>query len=100
MDKNIFETKEQMGAAAAKAGAAVLRNAIAQKGCASIIVATGASQFEMLSALVKAEGIDWSKVTMFHLDEYAVCRNTPQASQVLKEKFADKLPASLKRATP
>jgi glucosamine-6-phosphate deaminase len=34
------------------------------------VLATGASQFSMLSALVAEPGIDWSKVTMFHLDEY------------------------------
>jgi len=33
-------------------------------------VATGASQFEFLEALTSRPDIDWSRVEMFHLDEY------------------------------
>ena len=36
----------------------------------AIVAATGASQFEFLDALTAAPGIDWSRVEMFHLDEY------------------------------
>ena len=35
-----------------------------------LIAATGASQFEFLDALTGADEIDWSRVEMFHLDEY------------------------------
>ncbi len=59
-----------MGKAAAAAGAAWIRRAIADRGAATIIVATGASQFEMLEALVTEPNIDWNLVTGFHLDEY------------------------------
>lgn len=62
--------KPAIGAAAAERGAAAIREAIARHGEATIIVATGASQFDTLAHLVRAEGIDWSKVTAFHLDEY------------------------------
>jgi len=100
MEKYIFDTKNEMGTAAAAAGAAVIRKAIAEKGRANIIVATGASQFEMLSSLTKAEGIDWGKVTMFHLDEYVGMSEKHPASfrKYLKERFVDKLPAKLKAA--
>lgn len=92
MDKFIFDTKQQMGSAAAKAGAESIRKAIENKGSANIILATGASQFEMLSSLVEAEGIDWSKVSMFHLDEYIGIDISHPASfrKYLKERFADK----------
>ena len=40
-----------------------------QMEAANIILATGTSQFEILNQLI-SENIDWSKVTMFHLDEY------------------------------
>ena len=33
-------------------------------------MATGASQFDTLHTLVNYDIIDWSKVTIFHLDEY------------------------------
>ncbi len=94
MEINIYDDKKATGAAAAEAGAAVLRKAIAEDGHASIILATGASQFEMLDALVGAEGIDWSKVTAFHLDEYIGLPVGHPASfrRYLKERVQDRLP--------
>ena len=57
------------GAAAAEA-ASRIRHAIATFGRARIVVATGTSQLAFLAALVATPGIDWSKVELFHLDEY------------------------------
>ncbi|MGI5900258.1 MAG: glucosamine-6-phosphate deaminase [Christensenellales bacterium] len=59
----------EMGKAAAKKSAEILRAAIAKQGWARLVLSTGASQFEVLEHLVK-ENLDWSKVEMFHLDEY------------------------------
>lgn len=86
----VSNTKEELGKKAAIAGAQLIREAISENGEANIIVATGASQFEMLSELIKAD-IDWSKVTAFHLDEYIGIANTHPASfrKYLKERFAD-----------
>ena len=72
MNLVICKDKVTCGVEAAKFGAEKIRKAIAEQGECRIILATGASQFEMLSALLKEEGIDWSKVTMFHLDEISV----------------------------
>jgi len=86
----ISETKQILGKKAAQKGAELIRKAIHDSGRANIIVATGASQFEMLSELVK-EDIDWSLVTAFHLDEYIGISETHPASfrKFLKERFAD-----------
>ncbi len=86
----ISNTKEELGKKAAAQGAEQIRKAISQNGEANIIVATGASQFEMLSELVK-EDIDWSKVTAFHLDEYIGIPETHPASfrKYLKERFVN-----------
>jgi glucosamine-6-phosphate deaminase len=83
-------TKQEMGKKAADSGADLIRNAILKNGSANIIVATGASQFEMLSELVKAD-IDWSKVTAFHLDEYIGIPESHPASfrKYLKERFVE-----------
>src|SRR6266404_883341 len=59
-----------MGHAAAEHAARSLRQVLADAGEARIIGATGASQFEFLEALTSAPGIDWSRVEVFHLDEY------------------------------
>lgn len=93
MEISISKTKIELGKVAAKQGAELIRKAIKERGEANIIVATGASQFEMLEALVK-EDVDWSKVTAFHLDEYVGMPVTHPASfrKYLKERFVDLIP--------
>ena len=90
MEIIISENKLLLGKKAAQRGAEVIRQAIREKGNANIIVATGASQFEMLNELVR-EDIDWSYVTAFHLDEYIGLSELHPASfrKYLKERFAD-----------
>ena len=69
-----------MGRAAADHAARSLRNAISDHGYARMIAATGASQFELLEALTSLPGIDWSRVEVFHLDEYIGLSATHPAS--------------------
>jgi glucosamine-6-phosphate deaminase len=85
--------KQGLGRQAAHDGAEKIRNAIAQRGRANIIVATGASQFEMLAALLEEPGIAWSRVTAFHLDEYVGLPISHPASfrKYLWERFHRKL---------
>lgn len=59
-----------MGSEASRLGAEAIRQAITSRGRAVIIVATGASQFEVLKQLTQEPNIDWSLVMVFHLDEY------------------------------
>jgi len=66
----VFKTRAECGAAAADRGAEILKQAIADKGRASFIVATGASQFDFMKALTQQAGIEWHNTTMYHLDEY------------------------------
>jgi glucosamine-6-phosphate deaminase len=93
MKIDIFENSEAMGKAAGRAAADLLRIAIAQKGNAAIILATGTSQFEVLNQLLAETDIDWSKVTMFHLDEYIGLPDSHPASfrKYLKERFIEKV---------
>lgn len=88
MEVIISSTKAALGEAAARKGATLISNTLEEKGRASIILATGASQFEMLSELVKKD-IDWSKVIVFHLDEYIGIPITHPASfrKYLNERF-------------
>ena len=80
MNINAFETSTELGMAAAAAAAQVLKKCLAERGAARIIAATGASQFKFLEALVATPGIDWSKVELFHLDEYVGLPITHPAS--------------------
>jgi glucosamine-6-phosphate deaminase len=93
MKIEIYQTRPELGTHAAEAGAALIRSAISQSGRANIILATGSSQFEMLAALVQAPDIDWTRVTAFHLDEYAGMPMDHPASfrRYLKERFVDRL---------
>jgi glucosamine-6-phosphate deaminase len=90
----ICESVKDLGRRAADDAAGRLRGAIAERGEASLIVATGASQFEVLAALVAAEGIGWSRVTGFHLDEYLGLPMSHPASfrRYLKERLVDRVP--------
>jgi glucosamine-6-phosphate deaminase len=93
MEIRVFDTKAELGAAAATRAAEVLRGAIARDGHARAIAATGASQFEFLDALTVAEGIDWSRVELFHLDEYVGLPESHPASfrRYLKERLVERV---------
>lgn len=84
----------ELGESAGKTAADLIRTTIAKKGEANIILATGASQFETLKQLIIEKDIDWSKVNMFHLDEYIGLPETSGASfrKYLKERFLSKVP--------
>ena len=92
MRVKVFETKQEMGKAAAEKAARILINTIWEKGEAVFVVATGVSQFEFLENLISIPSIDWPKTTMFHLDEYIGIPETHQASfrKYLKERLIDK----------
>jgi glucosamine-6-phosphate deaminase len=94
MDVKIMPDKVSMGKAAATAGAEHIRRALGERGAANIIVATGASQFEMLAALVAEPRINWNRVTGFHLDEYVGLPISHPASfrGYLWQRFVSKLP--------
>lgn len=65
-----FPDTDQMSAAAASHAAAVLRSKLSSRQCVRILVATGASQLRFLQYLTKEPSVDWSRVELFHLDEY------------------------------
>ncbi len=93
MERFVFSSVTEMGVAAGVQAAGEIRAVIEAKGQSNIFLATGASQFEVLKNLVAAEGIDWSKVVMFHLDEYIGIGKQHPASfrKYLKERFADQV---------
>lgn len=94
MNIHIHKNAAELGKAAGAEAARLIRNAIAAKGTASIILATGASQFATLEQLVLEKDIAWHKVTMFHLDEYIGLPITHPASfrKYLQERFLAKVP--------
>ncbi|MDF2815324.1 MAG: nagB [Paenibacillus sp.] len=95
MNVQVKETAEQLGAEAANKAAVIIRDRITQQGYARIVLSTGASQFTFLEAL-KEQDVDWSKVEMFHLDEYVDLPETHPASfrKYLKERFLSYAPVA------
>ncbi len=66
---SIYRTNEAMGEAAAEEAADTIRRVIQERGEANTIFATGNSQLTFLQALREMD-VDWSKVNVFHMDEY------------------------------
>jgi len=64
-----FPTRADMGRAAGEHAAQAINAALASRGAARVILASAPSQDETLATLITAP-IDWSRVTIFHMDEY------------------------------
>jgi glucosamine-6-phosphate deaminase len=66
----IFARLEVLAQAAAQAAQAHLQSALASNGSAAVVLAAAASQVKFLAALVDLDDVDWSRITLFHMDEY------------------------------
>jgi glucosamine-6-phosphate deaminase len=82
-----------MGEAAAAQAAQIIQQAIAERGRARIIVATGNSQIESIEALTGRSDVDWKNVDVFHLDEYVNLPPTHPSSFVhwIQTRLVDKV---------
>lgn len=92
MEIRICKDRYELGKSAAAYTAALINQTIEEKGSARIALSTGASQFDTIAALIE-EKVDWSRVEMFHLDEYMDLPETHPASfrLYLREKFTSKV---------
>lgn len=66
----IYQTNQELGQAAAEKASDVIQRAIRERGVANLILATGNSMLTFLAALRVDHSIDWSRVNIFHMDEY------------------------------
>lgn len=89
---SVHQDSETLGKHAAEEAASWIGECIAEKGAARVVLSTGASQFDFFKHLVQLP-IDWTKVEMFHLDEYIGLPETHPASfrKYLKERFVSKV---------
>ncbi len=72
-DKMVVSTADntaEMAAAAAARAAVQLRDSIDARGSANAMFATGNSQLGFIDKLVSIGDVDWSRVVMFHMDDY------------------------------
>jgi glucosamine-6-phosphate deaminase len=66
----VYATQAEMSEAVALEVQQIFREALDRQGSAAAILATGNSQIQFLARLVALGGVDWSRVTLFHMDEY------------------------------
>lgn len=92
LNLKVYKDETSAGAASAVFVAEKLKEVITKKGRANLILATGASQFTFLEAVKKLD-VDWSKITVFHLDEYKGLPETHPASfrKYLKERIINEV---------
>ena len=88
----ICDDAKTLGQKAAEQAGEILRNKIKENGKARIVLSTGQSQFEFFESFIQ-QPVDWSKVEMFHLDEYVGLSELHPASfrKYLKERFVEKV---------
>ena len=89
-----FETRKEMGIAAAKDAAAMLRVLLAEKETVNMMFAAAPSQSDALEALLSEPDIDWERVNAFHMDEYVGLdqEHTASFAHFLKNAIFDQLP--------
>jgi len=89
----IHATQAEMARDVAGEAQRCLQEAIQRQGSAAVILAAANSQIQSLDALVRLGGIDWSKVMLFHMDEYLGLDPTHPASfrRFLRERVADRV---------
>ncbi len=76
----VYASRELMGAAAAYDVAQQMRSLLEEQERVRMVFAAAPSQDEFLAALASAEGVAWSRVEAFHMDEYiGLPENAPQS---------------------
>lgn len=94
LNVEILENRPQLGEAAAKKLATIIQELQSKQPQVNIIFASAPSQNEFLSNLLVKEGIDWSRINAFHMDEYiGLSSDAPQNFGVfLKDRLFSKVP--------
>jgi glucosamine-6-phosphate deaminase len=98
VDLRVFDDSVTLARHAAAEAASAIHDAVAARGFARVIAATGASQFHFLQSLTATHGVPWHGVELFHLDEYLGLPATHPASfrRYLQERLIG--PAGIERA--
>jgi glucosamine-6-phosphate deaminase len=93
MTVRVFESKTELGTAAARQAGPILERRIREAGRARIILSAANSQLEMIDALARLPGPDWRAVEVFHVDEYVGLAASHPASfrHWVKTRFADRV---------
>jgi glucosamine-6-phosphate deaminase len=90
----VFAGRDEAGNAGAAIAAEVIHAEIARAGKAAVVFASAVSQDPFLTALRARHDVEWSKLTAFHMDEYAGMSIDHPASfrRFLKDRLFDRVP--------
>jgi glucosamine-6-phosphate deaminase len=66
----IYQSEADMAQDVAVIVRQYLQSVLQQQDTAAVLLATGNSQLKFLDALIALGELDWSRITLFHLDEY------------------------------
>jgi len=96
LEVRIFGNRAEAGAAGAELAAGIIRAETARAGRAAVVFASAVSQDAFLAAM-RAQEIDWPRVTAFHMDEYAGMSGDHPASfrRFLRERLFDHVPVAV-----
>lgn len=70
LEVEIYNSEAELAQNVAQVVQKYLQQTLMQKDSAAVLLATGNSQIKFLDALIAIGGVDWSRITLFHLDEY------------------------------
>ncbi len=89
----IYANRRDLGAAAAHAVARRMQAFLAGQGTVRMVFAAAPSQNEFLAELGALPGLDWGRVTVFHMDEYVgLGPEAPQSfARFLRERLFDRV---------
>ncbi len=89
----VFPSPAELARAAADQATQSLRELLRTRATVRLLAATGTSQIEFLQLLAAEPGLDWSRVELFHLDEYVGLGVDHPASfaRYIKERVVDLL---------
>lgn len=89
----LYPSQKELAQDVARLAQEHLQGALKRKGAAAAILATGNSQIKFLEALLALGGVDWSRVTLFHMDEYLGIDRKHSASfqRYMRERIASRV---------
>ena len=89
----VHEDPAALGAAAAQDAARIIAEAIAQRGVANVMFASGNSQLTFLDVLTSRIDVEWDRLVGFHMDEYVGIDGEHPASfrRYMRERIVDRV---------
>jgi len=89
----VYASQNEMAQDVAQIAQSYLVDVLARQPSATVILATGNSQIQFLECLIALGGVDWSRMSLFHMDEYLGIDGNHSASfrRYMRERVAGRV---------